>query len=92
MIYDLIKTDSEESFKKAIQYFEFLGTKNNDVSLSDFDLYPIVVVESNGEINCWTKDACDYDRYNEVFIPARFLNRKVYTKEEAMEEFNCIIL
>ena len=93
MIYDLIKTSSKEEFIKAIRYFEFIGARNEqDLEEDDFHTFPIVVVESTGKINAWAVDTCPYERYNEISIPVRFLNRKVYTKEEAMAEFNCIII
>ena len=93
MIYDLIKTSSKEEFVKAIRYFEFIGARNDiDLNEKDFDSFSILVIDSMNRINAFTESACTYDSYNEISIPARFLNRKIYTKEEAMEEFNCMII
>lgn len=92
MIYDLIKTNSKEEFVKAVQYFEYLGHKNESVIPEDWKTFPIVVVDSMGEINAWKKAFYPLQGYNEISIPAEFLNKEVYTKEEAMEKFNCIIL
>lgn len=89
----LIKPKSQEEFVKAVRYFEYLGAKNEDgVDESSYALYPIVVVESTGKINAWAAHACPYERYAEISIPDDFLNKKVYTREEAMKEFDCIIV